>query len=410
MDYLDWARQDLAAAIEWMSGQDLPLYLVGHSYGGHALGLLPHPEHVRGAYVFGTGAGWHGWMALLERVRVLAIWRVLGSLLTRWKGYLPSKLLGLGEDLPLDVYRQWRRWCHYPRYFFDDPTLPGIGAQFARIDVSIVAVNALDDAWAPPRSRDAFMSGYRCAPWEPMDLNPLRLSMKHIGHMGIFPAAGRVAVVGDDRAFRRDGARRRGDAGALATRDSTRGRVDQHLRVKRQQSTQHSVVQPNPSRRGYSPPAPAASVTAYFSTSLPVSRNTATSWRIQRSAISSASEPWPWRCRPRTAIHCSGAQPVGASHCWRVRRVVVASLCGCSRSARAPRHPCRLAAVGDVEIQRIQRARCNVAGAAALAPQVAGEAGQARAAGLRAHHARVDRTTASLKREALQASLASEDG
>ncbi|HLM52784.1 MAG TPA: alpha/beta fold hydrolase [Pseudoxanthomonas sp.] len=186
MDYLDWARQDLAAAIEWTSGQDLPLYLVGHSYGGHALGLLPRPERVRGAYVFGTGAGWHGWMAPLERVRVLAMWKVLGPLLTRWKGYLPSNLLGLGEDLPLDVYRQWRRWCRYPRYFFDDPTLPGIAAQFARIEVPIVAVNALDDAWAPPRSRDAFMSGYRRAPWEPVDVDPSRLSIKYIGHMGYF--------------------------------------------------------------------------------------------------------------------------------------------------------------------------------------------------------------------------------
>ncbi len=186
MDYLDWAQQDLAAAIEWTSGQDLPLYLVGHSYGGHALGLLPHPERVRAAYVFGTGAGWHGWMAPLERVRVLAMWKVLGPLLTRWKGYLPWSLLGMGEDLPLDVYRQWRRWCGYPRYFFDDPQLPGIEARFARIGVPIVAVNAFDDAWAPPRSRDAFMSGYRRAPWEPVDVHPAQLSMKRIGHMGYF--------------------------------------------------------------------------------------------------------------------------------------------------------------------------------------------------------------------------------
>ncbi len=186
MDYLDWARQDLAAAIEWTSAQDLPLYLVGNSYGGHALGLLPHPDRVRGAYVFGTGAGWHGWMAPLERVRVLAMWKLLGPLLTRWKGYLPWSLLGMGEDLPLDVYRQWRRWCHYPRYFFDDPEMSGIEAQFARIRVPIIAVNALDDAWAPPRSRDAFMSGYTGARWQPVDRDPLDLQMQQVGHMGYF--------------------------------------------------------------------------------------------------------------------------------------------------------------------------------------------------------------------------------
>ena len=55
-------------------------------------------------------------MPPLERLRVLAMWRLVGPLLTRWKGYLPWSLLGMGEDLPLDVYRQWREWCSHPRY------------------------------------------------------------------------------------------------------------------------------------------------------------------------------------------------------------------------------------------------------------------------------------------------------
>jgi predicted alpha/beta hydrolase len=49
------------------------------------------------------------------------MWRVVAPALVRWKGYLPWSLLGMGEDLPLGVYRQWRRWCGYPHYFFDDP-------------------------------------------------------------------------------------------------------------------------------------------------------------------------------------------------------------------------------------------------------------------------------------------------
>ncbi len=50
----------------------------------------------------------------------------------------------------------------------------------------IVAVNASDDAWAPPRSRDIFMNGYRRAPWEPVDLHPRELGLRSIGHMGYF--------------------------------------------------------------------------------------------------------------------------------------------------------------------------------------------------------------------------------
>ena len=184
MNYLDWARLDLAAAVEAHRRSDRPLFMVGHSYGGHAFGLLPDPGAVSAFYTFATGAGWHGWMPRLERWRVQLMWHVVGPLITRVTGYLPWSKLGMGEDLPLDVYRQLRHWCRFPRYFFDDPALPEAAALFERVRVPIVAANALDDAWAPPASRDAFMAGYRHAPWTALDLDPREHGP--IGHMGYF--------------------------------------------------------------------------------------------------------------------------------------------------------------------------------------------------------------------------------
>jgi predicted alpha/beta hydrolase len=191
MDYLDWARQDLAAAVRAMATPDLPLFMVGHSYGGHAFGLLPNHGQVARFYTFATGAGWHGWMPPLERLRVLALWRLLGPLLTRWKGYLPWSLLGMGEDLPLDVYRQWRQWCRYPRYFFDDPAMAHLAAGFAAVQTPIIAANALDDRWATPRSRDAFMAAYTHSRWQAVDVDPERSGLGKIGHMGYFRPAAR---------------------------------------------------------------------------------------------------------------------------------------------------------------------------------------------------------------------------
>lgn len=186
MDYLDWGRLDLAAAVEAMHQGGMPLYLVGHSYGGHALGLLPNPGAVDGAYTFATGAGWHGWMPPLERLRVLFMWRVLGPVWTRMNGYLPWSRLGMGEDLPIDVYRQWRQWCRFPRYFFDDPEMQATTARFDEVRFPIVALNALDDAWAPPASRDAFMAGYRNAQVRSVTLDSRRAGLGAMGHMGYF--------------------------------------------------------------------------------------------------------------------------------------------------------------------------------------------------------------------------------
>ena len=187
MDYLDWAHQDLSAAVAAMPDDGLPLYMVGHSFGGHAFGLLPNHQRIAAFYTFATGAGWHGWMPPGEQLRVRFLWHVLAPLLTRWHGFLSWSKLGMGEDLPYGVYRDWKRWCSYPRYFFDDPLVAAdMSRRFDQVRTPIIAANAVDDLWASPASRDAFMAGYRNAPVQRVDLDPLQHGLKAIGHMGYF--------------------------------------------------------------------------------------------------------------------------------------------------------------------------------------------------------------------------------
>lgn len=187
MNYLDWARLDLAALVCHVGSiAQGPIWMVGHSYGGHAFGLLPGKERMARFATFATGAGWHGWMPPLERLRVLFMWHVLGPLIVRAKGYLAWSLLGMGEDLPRPVFLQWRRWCQWPRYFFDDPEQTQLAQSFAQVAIPIRAINASDDKWAPPASRDAFMAAYSQAQLESITIAPSQFGMSSIGHMGYF--------------------------------------------------------------------------------------------------------------------------------------------------------------------------------------------------------------------------------
>ena len=107
---------------------------------------------------------------------------------------------------------------------------------------------------------------------------------------------------------------------------------DQELAYLGQRSSNRSysaaytpLVQPKPSCNGYSPPPPMRDSlsTSYFSIILPRSVKTRSVEASQRFLISSASLSSPYRFKPQTATHCSGAQPFGASHCWPLSTSVV---------------------------------------------------------------------------------------
>lgn len=191
---LAWGEQDLAAAVDFAANTadalGLPTFLLAHSFGGQALGMLPNHDRLRACFTFGTGAGWTGWMPPLERWRVRFLWHVLGPALTAKHGYLAWNALGMGEDLPLEVYRQWKSWCRHPHYCFDDPTLGAMLRQrFAQVRIPIAAASSTDDRWSPPRSRDAFMRAYTGTTVTRIDLEPTA-AIGAIGHMGYFrPAA-----------------------------------------------------------------------------------------------------------------------------------------------------------------------------------------------------------------------------
>ncbi|MFY0566684.1 hypothetical protein ACN28E_22990 [Archangium lansingense] len=85
---------------------------------------------------------------------------------------------GTRQELPDDE-------CTAPHYFLDDPTATELRELCTRVRAPLAAANALDDAWAPPRSRDAFLlNAYRNAQVDLIDIDPHDFGP--IGHMGYF--------------------------------------------------------------------------------------------------------------------------------------------------------------------------------------------------------------------------------
>jgi predicted alpha/beta hydrolase len=182
----DWALLDVAAAIDHVrkSWSALPLHLVGHSFGGQALGLVPNNREVSRALLVAAQAGYWRLFASPERYRVYLMLCLLAPVIARIWGYAPGRL-GLGEDIPAGVLIEWAGWVSKPRYFFDDPSLHAL-ANFPRYTGPLRAIGLTDDPWATKAAIELLLGGFSGTNPELQHISPRDVGVDRIGHFGFF--------------------------------------------------------------------------------------------------------------------------------------------------------------------------------------------------------------------------------
>ena len=185
----DWALLDAAAAFDFLKARELAV--IGHSFGGQALGLLPHPERIARALVVGSQSGyWRHWPAL-GRAWVWPVTHFALPALSRLHGYFPGSRLGFGEDLPKGVAIEWASWCRHPRYL-----VGALGAEerYRRLHAPLRAYAISDDPFAPPRAVAALLELYPNARGEVRRVSPSQLGVTRVGHFGFFREAFRDSL------------------------------------------------------------------------------------------------------------------------------------------------------------------------------------------------------------------------
>ncbi len=181
----DWAALDVTAAVRWMHERytTLPLAYIGHSFGGQALGLIENNVDVtRALFVASQAATWK-LMTPPENYRVYAFMNFIGVPLARMLGYAPG-WVGIGEDLPKDVFLQWADWVSSPRYLFDSK-LPAL-ANFTRYKGDLRALAFSDDPWATRPAVEMLCGGFSAIKPEVLTVKPSDVGVKAIGHFGFF--------------------------------------------------------------------------------------------------------------------------------------------------------------------------------------------------------------------------------
>jgi predicted alpha/beta hydrolase len=182
----DWARLDGAAALDFLekersSGQKL--LVVGHSFGGQSLALLPRFERIAAALVVGSQSGyWRKW-PLLGRAWIWPATHLVLPSMSPLLGYFPMSRFGLGEDLPAGVAIEWASWCRNPTYLVG---ALGVQDDYARFSVPLRAYAVTDDRFAPPSAVAALLELYPAAKSELRRIAPRDAGVRSIGHFGFF--------------------------------------------------------------------------------------------------------------------------------------------------------------------------------------------------------------------------------
>ena len=184
----DWIEDDPAAITRWAAARfaGLPLFAVGHSLGGHAVALSAASASLHGAVLVASHAGaTAGINGAAERARIWLLMRVVAPVLCAVFGYMPLSKLGLGEDVPAGVMRQWSRWTALRRYFFDDPAVEA-AARMQRVAMPLLVLSFDDDPWANRGAVDLLIAPLVNASIERRHIKPAQAGLPSIGHMGFF--------------------------------------------------------------------------------------------------------------------------------------------------------------------------------------------------------------------------------
>lgn len=182
----DWALLDLAAVLDWARTQHAgpPLLYAGHSFGGHAFGLIESNTAFKRALFIATMSGYWRDFAPGEGMRVYLLMNLLAPPILHTVGYLPGRL-GLGESMSAGIFREWAGWCRKKNYFFDDPTFPET-RNFAGFTGQIRSLAMEDDPWTTPAAVTGLVSRYSSADVSYVRYHPHALHADRIGHFGFF--------------------------------------------------------------------------------------------------------------------------------------------------------------------------------------------------------------------------------
>ncbi|MFW2096661.1 alpha/beta fold hydrolase [Acinetobacter sp. ULE_I057] len=184
----DWGQLDIPAAIETLlnkTGKE-QVILLGHSAGGQLLGIVSNYKKV--AQVIAISGSTGHVKGLRGRTKRMApvMFNMIFPISSLVKGYGATKFLGMGENLPKNVAKQWAEFCSKPGYVMNAIGKTIFEDYHNEIQCPITVYWSSDDEIATEANVKDLLRLYPEAPTEMIELKPKDTGHKAIGHMLMF--------------------------------------------------------------------------------------------------------------------------------------------------------------------------------------------------------------------------------
>ncbi len=184
----DWGQLDIPAAIDMLiqkTHQD-QVTLIGHSAGGQLLGITPNHSKVEKLIAIAGSTGHI--KGLKGRTKTMAplMFKVIFPLSNALKGYGATKFLGMGENLPKNVAKQWAQFCNNPGYVTNAIGQSIFEDFHDKVNTPITVFWASDDEIATEANVKDLLRLYPNADTNMIEIVPKHYEHRSIGHMQMF--------------------------------------------------------------------------------------------------------------------------------------------------------------------------------------------------------------------------------
>ena len=185
---VQWGQLDIPAAVDALliKTNTQQVYLLGHSAGGQLIGIMPN--HSKVAKVIAVSGSTGHVKGLSGRTKILApiMFKGIFPLARLTLGYGPTNAIGMGENLPKDVAREWAQFCSKPGYVINAIGKTVKEDFHTSIKIPVTVLWSSDDEIATHSNVKDLLRLYPNAKTNMIELKPSAFGHKNIGHMLMF--------------------------------------------------------------------------------------------------------------------------------------------------------------------------------------------------------------------------------